>query len=321
MTLQRPSVRLTIGGRDLSAPEAALGAVQVDLGLNGTHDRMLATLSPQSPFASASVGDDVVLALGYGDELVDVLTGAVSAIEWIPGGLVIEGLAATAALSSAFAAQPYIQQSVADIVNDLLSKGSAQAGEIEAPLVLHAYHVDERRAVWSHLVDLARLASCDLMADPSGAVIFRPARDGSADHTLRHGAELLAWSVGPRDPGPAPAAIVPYGAASQSGADAWRLVVRAPDGSPPSEPTAVHPALRDKDGAKALADGLAAKRSRRQTAGHLLAVGDPDVRAGDLIEVSDLPDGNPGTLRAVAVRHLLDGRSGFATRVRVEAAS
>lgn len=321
MTLPRPTVRLTIDGAARSAPEAALGAVQVDLGLAGTHDRVLVTLSRQSPFADAEVGASFALALGYGDDLTDVITGTVVAVETVAGGLVVEALAATSALSEAYVGQPYVRQSIADIVSDLISQAGASAGEIEAPLVLHAYHVDERRAVWSHLIELARLGSCDLGADATGAVVFRPVRQGTSDHRLRHGAELLAWSIDRRAPGPAAIAVVPYGAASESGNDAWRLVLREPDGSPPTAPTAVHAALRDRDGAKALADGLGKRRDRRKVGGHLLVVGDAAVRAGDLVEVSDLPEGDPGLLRAVAVRHLLDAEAGFVSRIQVEAAS
>jgi hypothetical protein len=240
----------------------------------------------------------------------------VPAVEVMTGGLVIEGLAKTVALSQTFVAQPYMQESVADVVRDLLDRGSVDAGEVEAPLTLHAYHVDERRSVWDHLQDLSRIASCDVYADAAGALCFRPARSGPVDHTLRFGAEVVAWSLGRRDPGSAPPAIVPYGAASESGAEAWHFVVQEPS---QARTAMVHPALRDRDGAQALANGLASARTRRGVGGDLLAVGDPALRPGALVAVTDLPSGDPGTLRAVAVSHLIDPSQGFLSRLRVEA--
>jgi hypothetical protein len=320
MTLQRPAARITIDGQALSAPEAAAGALRLELGMGSAHDRALIALSPRSPFASVAPEATLEIALGYGDDLADVFTGEVSAVDWIAGGLLIEGLARTQALSRTFVAQSYLGQSAADIVRDLLDQGATDAGEIEAPLQLHAYHVDERRSVWTHLQELARLAGCDVYGAADGAVCFRPPRQGPADHALRFGAELLAWSVGRRHQGAEPPAVVAYGAASESGAEAWHLVLREPDGSPPSGPTVIVPAVRDRDGARSVGQAFADRRARRAVGGDVVAVGDAAIRPGAVVSLDDLPDGDLGELRATAVFHVLDARAGFVSRLHVEAA-
>jgi hypothetical protein len=319
MALMRPAARLTVDGQALSAPEAALAGLRLALELGGAHDALSAALGPLSPLGDTAAGAAVELALGYGDSTEAVFTGTVAAVDHVPGGLVLQALSTTASLSRARVAQSYLDQTVADIVQDLIGQAEVDAGQIEAPLKLSAYHVDERRPIWAYLRDLARLASCDLSCDPSGALSFRPPRGGpTADHTLRYGADLLSWSAGARDAGPPVPDVVPYGAASEEGADKWQILLREPDGGPPSAPTLVPATLRDRDGARALADGLGKAAARRATGGTLLLVGNAAVRPGDVLGIQDLPDGGPDLARALAVTHLLDGAGGFRTAVAVE---
>jgi hypothetical protein len=320
VTLRRPEATLTFDGSALSSAEAALAELRVELGAGGAHDRFAAAVLRGSPAQDAAPGSTAEIGLGYGDDVETILTGEVTAVVRQPWGAVVEGLAATIALSRVRVGRSYLGQSVASIADDLASSGQGTA-EVAAPLELSAYHVDERRSVWSHLRDLARLAGCELTADASGGLNVRPQKSGLADHTVRGGAEVLAWLAGPRATGDAEIGVVPYGAASEQGAEKWHLLLKEPDGSGGSEAPALVPAgLRARDGAKQLADALAAARARRTTRGVLVVLGDPAIRAGDLVELTDMPSGEDATLRATAVTHLLDGDSGYVTVISGEAA-
>jgi len=321
MSLRRPDAKLTIDGRALSAAEAALESVTVDLSVSGAHDRFRCRLGHLSPFADAAAGADAELELGYGDDLETVLTGTVSLVERAPWGLAIEGLSATGALSASRVGRSYVGQTAADVVNDLVSGAGGTAGEISASHTLSVFHVDERRTVWTHVRQLARLTGSELSSDAQGAVNFRPVKTGSADHTLRYGADLLAWDVGPRDAAGPEVSVVPFGAASEEGTEKWHILLREPDGGSPSGPTLVPAALRDRDGAQALQDALAATAARGANTAVLVAVGDGSIRAGDLVELSEMPSGEDGTLRAVAVTHILQRGSGFRTALRLEGAA
>jgi hypothetical protein len=237
--------------------------------------------------------------------------------------LVLEALAGSAAASRVRVAHSYVRETVADIVADLLGQTDAQMGEVEAPLTLGAYHVDEQRPVWRHLHELARLASCEIGVDKNGAVNFRPPRKGSGDHALRFGADLLSWSVGPASADMTPRAaptVVPYGAGSEAGAEKWHILLKQPEGAGPNGQILIPAALRDRDAAQAFQDGLAKAALRRGTAGTLTAVGDPSIRAGDLVELQDLPNSEDAVLRALAVSHVL-GSGGFKTLIRIEGAA
>jgi hypothetical protein len=210
-----------------------------------------------------------------------------------------------------------VSQSASDIVSDLVGAAQANVGEVSSSLTLSAYHADERRSVWSHLCTLARFAGCELSADGSGAVNFRPPKSGAADHTFRHGAELVAWDVGPRDTAATDTSVVPFGAASEQGSDKWHVLLREPDGGPPSDDTLVPGALRDRDGAQTYEQALKDARTRRGIGGEVLARGDASVRAGDVLALDDVP-GADDPLRITAATHRLGGDTGFFTLLRVE---
>jgi hypothetical protein len=318
MSLGRPDAAVTLDGNRLTAAEAALGALQVELAVGSAHDRFRASLAALSNFAGVDAGATAVVELGYGDDLGTVLTGTVTSVERRQWGLVVEGLAATVSLSRTYLGRSYVSQSAGDIVTDLVGGANADVGEVSAPLQLSAFHVDERRSVWSHVCALAQLAGCELSADGEGALNFRPPKSGTPDHSFRHGAEVVAWDVGPRDTTRTDVSVVPFGAASEQGSDHWHVLLREPDGGPPSDETLVAAALRDRDGAQTFEQAIRDARTRRGTGGEVLVGGDATVRAGDVVTLDDLPNGDGSPLRVTAATHRIGGGSGFHTHLRVE---
>ncbi len=318
MTLGRPDAALTLDGDRLTAAEAALTALHIELGVGSAHDRFRAAFGAISRFSDVAAGASAVVELGYGDDLETVLTGTVTAIERRPWGLVVEGLAATFALSRTRIGRSYVSQSAGDIVSDLVGAAQCSVGEVSSSLSFSAYHADERRSVWSHLCALAQLAGCELSAEGDGSVDFRPPKSGSPDHSFRHGAELVAWDVGPRDTVQTDVSVVPFGAASEQGSEKWHVLLREPDGGSPSDETLVPGALRDRDSAQTFEKALKDARTRRATGGEVLVGGDAGVRAGDVLTLDDVPGAGSDPLRITSAAHRLGGTSGFYTLMRVE---
>lgn len=315
MSLSRPNAVLTIGGQDYSAAEAALVRLRICLGLSGSHDAAELTLWPSSKLKDASTGDALEISLGDLDGEEAVFSGEVTGITAGADALVIEALAATVALSRARRSQTYVSQSVADIVRDLAS--DIDVDVVQGDLQLDAYSLDDRRTLWSHLLDLAALTGADVGCSAEGGLRFAPFESGSPEVSLRFGADVLAWHVGPR-PAPAAATVVASGAASDAGAEKWHWLTRDPANG--STSARVVAAFRTKDAADQLNQVLADRASRAALRGEVTLVGRADVRPGTRVEVTDLPTGDLGTLRVLAVEHVLDARSGFTTSLTVESA-
>jgi phage protein D len=295
-------------------PEAAAASVDVAIGVGGAHDHASVVLGPLSPWLDLAPGAPAEVELGSGDT-VGVLTGTVERVRHLPWGTLIDVLGPTAPLDRTRVGRAYTGQSVGDIVRELISAGGARPGDVDAGPTLGAYHVDEGRSCWRHLRALAGMFAYELSSGAGGEVHVRAPRTGRADHTLRAGAELVAWAVGPRQLPQAPAEVGPFGAASEQGADAWSLVHHQPGGSGDHR---ILPAVRDREAASAVDQAVASAHERAAKAGRVVATGQPEVRAGDLVELD-------GVARASAVyrvrraRHRIDV-SGFRTTLDLEAA-
>jgi hypothetical protein len=312
----RPRAVITVGGQRLTSAEAALVWLRLALGPSGTHDLVELMLWPTSRLTGAAVGAPMSVALGEDGGEQDVWAGQVTAVEAGPDTVAIEGLAATVELSRRRVSQTYLNQSVADIVRSLVPDSDEVSGDTQLP----AYSLDDRRSVWTHLLDLAAIVGADVGASPSGTLRFVPPRTGSADATLRHGADILSWRAGAA-PKPVVPAVAAYGAGSEAGAEQWHWILRAPAaGGEAGTPLQAVAALRTRDAADAMTRALTGHASRAAAHGRLRVVGRPDLRPGALVAVTGLPSGDPGMLRVLAVEHVLDTREGFVTVLTVEGA-
>lgn len=314
MPLSRPYARITVDGSRLGADEAALLRLQVDLGSNGQHDHAEVRLWPRSRLADAMPGATLAIALGERDDEQAVWSGEISARRQTPDGITLEGLALTVQLSRAARSQAYRDQTVADIVRDLA--GEVSIDKAQGSLKLHAFYVDNRRPVWSHLRSLARLVGADLGSAADGGLRFLPAAGAVTPLRLRYGAELLDWQIR-RQAAPSAAAVVAPGAASEQGDARWHWLAHDPVGAGAGR-SRLPAALATRDGAQAVGEALAKRAQRAVFDGQVLLAGNPALRPGDAVQLSDLPGGDPGTLRVRAVRHSFDARSGFLTRLVVE---
>lgn len=291
--------------------------LHISLSLDGGHDPAEVMLWPSSKFAGAEVGSPMAIALGQDGDEEDVWSGEVTAVASGADGVIIDGLAGTLPLSRRRVSQTYLDQSVADIVRDLAT--GVQIDEVSGDTNLPAYSVDDRRPVWAHLLDLAHLVGADVGSSTAGGLRFVPVRTGSAEVRLRYGSDVLSWSGGgaPRLDVPT---ILAHGAASEAGADQWHWIRRSPTPSGAGGPVRVVAAFSTRDAADGMGQALAARAARAAVQGRLRIVGRPTIRPGDAVEVSDLPSGDLGTLRVLAVEHALDGRGGFVTALTVEGA-
>jgi phage protein D len=316
VSLRRPAAELTVDGRRLTLAEAAIAQCAVETSVLGQHDRATIVLGPLSPLLGTAAGVQAELAIGYGDETETVLTGTVDRVGQVPWGTCLEVLSKSAALDRVRVGRAYVQQTVGDIARDLLGQGGVDAGLVDDGATLAVYHLDERRSAWHHLRALASLFAAELSSGGDGSVSLHAPRQGSADHTLRAGAELLGWVAGANGERGKRPSTGPFSAASEQGSDAWSLVHHEPGGSGDHE---IVPAIRDQDGASARDDAVGSARQRAKGFARAGITGNAALRAGDLVELEGL-DRAAGTYRVLCVTHRIDD-GGFVSALTLEAAA
>jgi len=303
----RPTATIDIDGQSLTAPEAALVRLRVDLSL-GRHDIAELLFWRNSKFKETGPGANIEVSLGSDGSDSLVFTGQVDEARSTESVVVLKAIGATAGLTAERKSQTFVQQKAADIVKDLASSITIDA--VDADLELFSYSVDGRRSVWQHLNDLAQLSGAYVSSTPKGALQFTVPRTGTADHTLRYGAALLEWDFSQR-PEPSVPKVVPNGSASEAGREKWHWLLNDPSGG--SDPARLVGAFHSRDAADALQKALEARAKRSAIKGTFTAVGDPAIRPGDLVKLEDLPTADPGLLRLLSVKHTLDGGRGFLT--------
>lgn len=336
MSLVRPNAALTVDGQRLTAAEAGMLRLRVRLGMGEAHDAVELTLWPTSKLAASAAGASLTVALGDGDELTDVWTGNVAGVSGSDGSVTLDALAATAVLSRTWLSQTFLDLTIGEIVEQLAAEGGVEVDEASADVKLPAYAVDSRRAVWAHVNDLARLSGADLTTTATGALRFvaPPAAGGGLGGLagaaaavsdllfgaggLRFGANVVGWRTR-RGQAPAAAAVAPYGAASEAGAEHWHWLLREPAAAGDG-PVRVAAAARTREAAEAFATARSKRAERAALRSKVAVVGDPELRPGDTTTIDGLPVGGLGSVRILAVEHLLDGRGGFVSTLTVEGA-
>ncbi|MEM9519496.1 MAG: hypothetical protein AAGA37_09255 [Actinomycetota bacterium] len=333
--MRLPTFAVVIDGQELSAAQAGISIALVDIGLGAAHDRAQLALSWHSPHANISPGTPVEVLVGF-NEPSAVLTGSVDHVSHRPWGLVVDVFAAPSALSMTRVGRSYIELSAGDIVRDLLQEAEVEAGDVDAGPTLAAFHVDERRSAWQYINDLAATTGGELSTSPSGALHMRTAPGaeaglgalaGAAASALglgsarRYGAEVHDFAFGPAARLAPETTVLAYGAGSELGGERWHVLVREPAGGAPSGPTLVPGALRDRQAAEQLGGAIEAAAERSQLLGWIRLTGDPGLRAGDPIEVTDFPHLADVSARVRRLRHQVSSHHGFTTTVDLEAAA
>jgi hypothetical protein len=307
MAVSRPDAHITLNGRSFTAAEGAVARLVVHLSVVGAHDAVTLDLWPGSVLAGASPGARMAVSLGERGETTEVWAGVVDEVGPGPVGTRVSGVAHTAVLSRTRVSRSWAGTSAADIVRDLA--GEVPVDEVEGTTTFDAYAVDARRTVWRHVLALAAHVGAEVGAAADGGLRFVPPRKGGADVVLRKGAELLEWRVG-GSTAAAPLPVFAHGAASESGT--WSWLRRDPTGG---DPAVVVGAFRQREAADASTKAREARAARAGLHGEVLAVGNPELRAGVLVELDGL---EVETVRVREVTHVLDGDRGFTSRLVVE---
>jgi hypothetical protein len=304
-----------------------------ELAMGGVGGRCVVEIADPS-LSPPALGDSVQVSLGTGNGTTPVFTGEVREVARTATALRITALDGLATLATFELETVYENKSAGAIVKDVLGQAGVTAGTVEDGPTLATWVMHKGPRALRHLQRLAELCGADLFSDGEGKVCFTTPSTQGDSHTFKYGGELLALHLEDAPPAFDSFSVWGEGAASSQGAgkEHWLIkdlssvngkaavgsggsVTPGQEGDRPQ--LVVDGALRSGEAAKAVAEARAAAVAARAVRGSLQVLGAPEVKPGDAVTVEDLPGSGaaPGPLRVRRVRHRLDSRVGFVTRV------
>lgn len=297
----------------------ALSSLTVDCGLLPHVDVVTVHVANDERAPSVALGDALTVALGQDGENSDVFTGTVETIRHnIMAGTRITLVNGAGRLARMRLNQTFQDQTAGDIVSEL-----ANSAEITPNTTAGSnfpfYIVDAERTLLQHIAHLAVLTGHVALMLPDGSLSFAPPATGVEVQTFVYAEDILALNVAEIEPRIAGAVAFGEGAASTSSADAWAWLTKEPlRGEVGDEPLDYiqSGALRTTDTATTAAN--AQLQATITLAGELTVLGAPAVTVGTTIGIENAPnDQFNGTFFVRRVRHRLDKRTGFTTRLAI----
>ncbi|GAB4525778.1 MAG: hypothetical protein OHK0046_41970 [Anaerolineae bacterium] len=152
------------------------------------------------PLAQAlhpALGVAVEIDLGYGADMVRVFSGVVVHVE---NNLTTQRVVAHSPVQRLlhhYHSHIFEDCTSGEIVRHLAAEARVQTVEIADGSHIPFLVVNESRAIYAYLLDLARRSDVALYCDAQGRLVFQRRRSGTRTHTLAYGEDLLAVQLMP----------------------------------------------------------------------------------------------------------------------------
>ncbi len=323
--LLKPAYKLTIGDKIVDTtdePQAStVVALVVDLDLAAPADSFTLTLGQVGGFQPQR-DDDAKIELGFEDELTQVMAGKVVTAD---NGLTtrrVIGHGAARLLLAATATETFLSLTAGQIVERLAERAAVPVERAEPGITFPVYVIDGRRNLYRHLHDLADLCGFDLYINSAGKLVFAPFRSGNAIHIFEFGKQIIELEMEQRPPLAGQVQVFGESAGGGQGDNAWAWLTKDFSGlkgtGGDAQPVLLleQAVARTGEAAQAVAEAAFTRLTRQRLHGTLLSTGQPKVKLGDAIELRGLPDAAAnGTFQVRRVRHTIDKRRGFTTRI------
>ncbi len=267
--------------------------------------------------------DPVTVELGYEDKLSKIFTGTVDTVEWNLDRVTIHATSSFQKLLAASFNLLYEKSKAGDIVSDVVGRLGLSSGKVESGIEFPVYVLGDSCSVYEHLRTLGRQCGFDLYADPEDRVVFATYSPAQT-HQFEYGANILALAA------EAPTAPITgveiYGESPTSfgqGADAYAWLTKQEVQGKAGDASGVvkrvaDPTARTLEAASQIATVvLAAEVPKRR--GSLKALGTPEVKLGDAIEIAKMPIASQnGSFKVIEIRQSLNRQQGFCSLIQWE---
>lgn len=331
MTLLSPTYRVTLGDQRIDMNSEPLASTLVALDVR----RDMAPLSDRFDLTVARVGalaperdDAAAIELGFAgaaEAPKTVMTGTIDMVDAGPERVRVTGFGAGAALSRSRANTAFRDKTAGQIVTELADAAGVSVTRTGPSEVLPYFVADAARSRFAHMTTLADLTGFDLFADTGDALVFEPFGNGRRVFPLDHDEDVLEYRIERAQPQALSVDARGESPGASAGTESWSWLVRDSEprrGSAGSgAPLALleHAALRTAESAQRAADALLSRIRNRQLRGQVTVLGNPDIQLGDAIRLRGMPDDDlNATFQIRGLRHRIDKRTGFVTRIRIQ---
>jgi phage protein D len=267
-------------------------------------------------------GSEVTIELGYADQeqLTQVIKGTVITAE--PGLTMarIMGHAAGPLLHN-FTNETYEGSNAGAIVSDLADQAGVEVQTVEDGINFPAYVIDGRRSFYHHMRELADLCGFDLYINPEGKLVFEKFTGGKTVHVFELAKHIVELDV-QRSLRPGQVEAWGESPTGSQGEDAWPWLIkdftdsRGIAGSGGPLILLERSALRTAEAARSAAEALLKSLQCRSLRGRLKTIGRPQVKLGDAIRLSEMPDESLNVnFQVRSITHRITKREGFTTTI------
>jgi phage protein D len=325
-----PAYKITIGSAVVDTTDkpgaSTVVSLKVTLDLDTAADTVTLELAAVAGKLQPKRGDKMKIELGYrdGGGLNEVISGTIVGVEPSLTAIRVLGFSTASSLLRTLVNQTYLDKSAGAIVRDLASKASVPVDTCEDGIQFPAYVVDNRRSVYYHVNDLAQLSGFDVYITPAGKLVFARFANGKTIHSLDYAKHILDLQV--RNWPIFAAEVTSWGESPGGGhgTNGWAWLTKSFKGGTAGSgsPTLLleKSALRTKAAASTAATAEETLLRRRRVRGRLRTLGLPEVRLGDALQLSGLPQRDlNGSYQVRAVTHQLTKIAGFTTDIDFQA--
>ena len=314
----KPYAALTIDGQTIDI--SPMRAIRVSRRLSGSTDELRFAMALNLGMEMSNDAS-VSLDMGWDDNGTTVFSGTIQSLQYSLNE--VQGIAhgSQKDLVQTRIDETYVDQSAGDIVKALAQRAGIQTGTVDNGIQLPRYLADGSLSLFDHLHALARISGVDVFTDEQGKINFTKREAFTADFTYQFGVNLVDVRISQSKPSVTAIEVVPESPASEDGADTSSWFVK---GSKDLAATAGEGNTRrfsnalctTKEAAETAAQAYQRDIARRATRGKIMVMGQPEINPGNVVELTDMPDGNTnGYYEVSGVDHALDGLRGFRSTI------
>jgi phage protein D len=329
-----PAYKLTIGNKVIDTTDNPQASTVVDLkvslDMETSADSVTVLLGRVGKFKPQR-DDAIKVELGYADEknsLTQVVSGTIAEADPTLVHTRLVAYSPAVLLLRTFVDHTYEKTTAAEIVKDLCKKSGVDVATADDGITFPAYVVDGRRSAYHHLEDLAALCGVDVYVNADGKLVFEKFLGGKTVHVLEFAKHILDLQV--RQTTASAGQVQAWGESPGAGKgdEAWAWLTKDFGGlkgtSGSATPTALleRSVLRTAAAAATAAQAEFTRVSRRALRGRVVTWGSPQIKLGDAVHLSNVPDNPADTpVQVRSVTHRIDKRRGFMSSIEFRSAS